>query len=232
MRSAEDEVILAECEEWAGGLHSPLTQEEGRGLHDRVCANPDAWWRILQVLIADASNHNQTMRLGMAPLRATLECGEAQLLDQAVSIARSSSKMASALMVGAPCDRDVDLYKLFGREHVVSVWIRYHTSHNEFDFWAWEMAQGLVREDPDEAWQLILSLIEKAPYAEMVAVIGAGLTEDFIMAHAALFIDRIEEEASRNARLKEALANVWIMRLDPDLFDRIEQAAGVPLRRV
>ncbi len=232
MTAAEDDVIRAECEEWESGLHYPLTREEVGALYDRVRADPDAWWRILQILIAEATNHDQIRRLGMGPLRSTLECGEARLLDQAAFIARSSSKMASALMVGAPCDREIDLFKLFGRDHVVEVWIRYHTTHDEFDFWAWEVAQGLVRDDPAEAWEFILSLVEKAPNSNMVDLIGAGLAEDFVMAHASTFIDRIEEEASRNGRFKEALASVWIMRLPPDLFDRIERAAGVPLRRV
>jgi len=61
---------------------------------------------------------------------------------------------------------------------------------------------------------------------------AAGEIEDFIMAHAPAFIDRIEAEARSNGRFKEALAGVWIMRLQPDLFDRVEKAAGVPLRRL
>jgi len=228
MTTAEEDVIRAECEEWAAGLIYIDSDERRDELRDRICADPDAWWRIIKDFIAKAPDHNYVQRLAYAPLRTTLECGGQPMLQQAVSIARSNPKMASALAVGAPDDMEV----LLGREFVVDTLIKYYTGHLDFDFWAWETVMDLVKNAPVEAWPLILDLVEKAPDDKVLGVIAAGEIEDFIMAHAPAFIDRIEAEARSNGRFKEALAGVWIMRLQPDLFDRVEKAAGVPLRRL
>ncbi len=233
--TAEDDAIRAECEEWASARATPLTSSNSRALRDRIRANPDAWWRNLQILIAEASDNDQIGGLAMWPLRITLACGGTRFLDEAASIARTSSKMASALMVGANWNREIGLYKLFGRDHMVDTWIRHDLSNDQFDFWAWALIDDVVRNDAGEAWPLILSLLEKAPNTDVVGAIAASPLEDFIIAYAPIYIGRIEEEALKNARFKEALAGVWIMRLrrdHPDLFDRVEMAAGVPLRRV
>jgi hypothetical protein len=115
---------------------------------------------------------------------------------------------------------------------VADTLIRQYTRPTGFDFWAWEAARDLINDDPHEAWLLILELVGKAPDSQVLGTVAAGELEEFIHAHAGAFIDRIEVEARRNGRLKEALAYVWISGLQPELFDRVERAAGVPLRRV
>jgi len=224
----EEDVIRAECEDWASGLLFMDSDEKRKELRDRVCANPDTWWRILQDLIAEAPDDRYVQKLAYAPFRMTLECGGQPILQEAMSIARSSSKMASAMALGAPSEMEV----LFGREFLVDTLIRYYARHIDFDFWAWETVMHLVKNEPGEAWPVILDLVENAPDDKVLGVIAAGEIEDFIMAHAPEFIDRIEAEARDNVRFKEALAGIWIMRLQPDLFDRVEKAAGVPLRRL
>lgn len=227
MTTPEEDVIRAECEDWAGGLLFMDSDEKRKELRDRVCANPETWWRILQELIAEAPDDRYIQKLAYAPFRMMLECGGQPILQEAVSIARSSPRMASALAVGAPNDMRV----LFGRKFVVDTLIRYYTAHVDFDFWAWETVMDQVKSEPGEAWHVILDLVEKAPDDKVLGVIAAGEIEDFIIAHAPDFIDQIEAEASSNARFRGALAGVWIMRLRPDLFDRVEKVAGVPLRR-
>jgi hypothetical protein len=228
MTTAEEDVIRAECESWAGGLLFMDSDEKRDELRDRVCANPDAWWRILQDLIAAAPNDEYVQRLAYAPLRLTLECGGNQILEEAVSIARSSPKMASAVK-GWPSRQTTDLYPLFGRDMVVDALIRHYARPTGFDFWAWEMARDLIIDDPPEAWLLILELIRQAPDERVLGTVAAGELEEFIDAHAEAFIDRLEAEARRNSRLKEALAGVWITGLRRDLFDRVEKASGVRL---
>ena len=126
MSTAEDDVIRAECEEWAGGLLCMDSDERREGLRDRICANPDAWWRILRELIAKAPDDQVIQRLAYAPLRMTLECGGQRLLREAVSIARTSPRMASAVK-GWPSRPTNDLYPLFGRAFVVETLIRHYS---------------------------------------------------------------------------------------------------------
>ncbi len=208
MTTAEDDVIRAECEEWAGALLSMDTNEKRTELRDRVRADPDAWWRILQDLIAQAPDPQYLQRLAYAPLRMTLECGGERLLHEAVSIARTSPRMASA-----------------------DALIRHYSHPTGFDFWAWEVVRNLVTDDPSEAWLLILALLHTAPDDGVLGSVAAGELEEFVLAHAADFIDRIEEEAGANSKFKSALSYLYVWKLSPDLFDRIEAAAGVQLTR-
>jgi hypothetical protein len=228
--TAEEDVIRAECEQWAGGLLFMDSDEIRKELRDRVCANPDAWWRILRELIAAAPDDEYVQKLAYGPLRMTLECGGDQLLGEAVSIARTSPKMASAVR-GWPSRPTNDVYSLFGRDMVADTLIRHYWRPTGFDFWAWEAARDLIHDDPPEAWLLILELVRKAPDEAVLGTIAAGELEEFVVAHAEGFIDRIEVEARRNHRFREALAGVWITGLRSDLFDRIERAAGVRLGR-
>jgi len=228
--SAEEDVIRAECEDWAVGLLYMDSDERRDELRDRVCANPDAWWRILQDLIAEAPDDQHIRRLAYAPLRMALECGGDRLLLEAVSIARTSPKMASAVK-GWPSRGSSDLYPLLGRDLVADTLIRHYSRPSGFDFWAWEAARNLINDDAPEAWLLVLELVRKAPDERVLGAVSAGELEEFILANAVAFIDRIEEEARSNSRFKAALGYVYIGTLTPELFGRIERAAGVPLER-
>jgi hypothetical protein len=61
----------------------------------------------------------------------------------------------------------------------------------------------------DQAWPLILALIEQAPSDEALAYVAAGPLEDLIHAHGAEFGDRIVDQARRDPRLRQALGGVW-----------------------
>ena len=230
MTTAEEDIIRAECEEWAGGLLYIDSNESRDELRDRICANPDAWWRILQELIAHAPDDQVIQRLAYAPLRMTLECGGERLLREAVSIARTSPRMASAVK-GWPSRSTNDLYPLFGRAFVVETLIRHYSQPTGFDFWAWEMARDLIEDDPAEAWLFVLALVHRAHEEGVLHVVAAGELEEFLLAHAADFIGRIEEEARANSKLKSALSYLYVWGLLPELFDRIEAAAGLQLTR-
>ena len=93
------------------------------------------------------------------------------------------------------------------------------------------MARNLINDDPPEAWLLILELLHNAPDDGVLGSVAAGELEEFVLAHAADFIDRIEEEARANSGFKSALGYLYLWRLSPELFDRIEAAAGVRLTR-
>ena len=230
MTTAEEDIIRAECEEWAGGLLYIDSNESRDELRDRICANPDAWWRILQELIAEAPDDQVIQRLAYPPLRMTLECGGERLLREAVSVARTSPRMASAVK-GWPSRSTDDLYPLLGRAFVVETLVRHYSQPTGFDFWAWQLARNLISDDPSEAWLLILELLHNAPDHVVLGSVAAGELEEFVLAHAADFIGRIEEEAHANSKLKSALSYLYVWRLSPELFGRIEAAAGVPLTR-
>src|SRR5438874_2466937 len=85
--------------------------------------------------------------------------------------------------------------------------------------------------NPDAWWRILQELIAEAPDDRVLGSVAAGELEEFVLAHAADFIDRIEDEARANPRFKSALSYLYLWRLSPESFARIEAAAGVRLTR-
>jgi len=83
-------------------------------------------------------------------------------------------------------------------------------------FWAWEAVHALVCERPEEAWLLILRLVELSPDERMLATVAAGPLEDLLGLHSHAFIDRVEERARTDARFRRCLSGVWGWTTIPD----------------
>ena len=76
-------------------------------------------------------------------------------------------------------------------------------------FWAWEAVQALVHERPEEAWLLVLRLVELSPDDRMLANVAAGPLEDLLGSHPYAFIDRVEQHARTDAKFRRCLSGVW-----------------------
>src|SRR4051794_21393160 len=50
-------------------------------------------------------------------------------------------------------------------------------------FWAWEVVKTLVREQPEEAWLMILRLVVLSPDDRMLGSVAAGPLEDLLALH-------------------------------------------------
>ena len=75
----------------------------------------------------------------------------------------------------------------------------------------------------DEAWTVALDLLAMSVGP---VVIGAFIVEDLLREHGDGFIERIEAEAARNERLRQALPTT--RNLVPDhLLGRVKAAAGL-----
>jgi hypothetical protein len=79
----------------------------------------------------------------------------------------------------------------------------------------------------DRAWALILELLAAVP-EDAIPYVGAGPLESFVVRHAPAFIDEIESELRRNARLRTAVVEVNLERgeLPPAIESRIVAAFG------
>jgi Family of unknown function (DUF6869) len=76
-------------------------------------------------------------------------------------------------------------------------------------FWAWEEVTELVRDDVDRAWDVVLELVGRAVDDRLLAYVAAGPLEDLIKWHPHEIIDRVEQQARRDARFRRALSGVW-----------------------
>lgn len=89
----------------------------------------------------------------------------------------------------------------------------------EFDIQA-DTPWGVLRQwgqkdDPERAWIITKELLARAPDSAL-GYIAAGPLEDLISFHSLEFIDRLEEYASRNPRVAEALEAVIVDRWVPE----------------
>lgn len=137
-------------------------------------------------------------------------------------------------------DRDLNaLLELFTLEDIADTWCRYQARPHIYE---------VDEEDPDEWAMLLLAdidgiedepnvralldlLVERAPNDDVVEMVGASPLEAFIKGHDEDRLVWIEQRAATSARFRQALARVWIWSLAPDVFARVERAAGVALNR-
>jgi hypothetical protein len=125
-------------------------------------------------------------------------------------------------------------------EDIADVWCRYASRphldgvvEEDPDDWASDfvMGGGLEQLDEPRARTLIDLLIERAPTDDVLECVGAGPLEDFVKGCDEHRLAWIESRAASSARFRDALACVWIWSVEPEVFARVEQAAGVPLAR-
>jgi hypothetical protein len=80
----------------------------------------------------------------------------------------------------------------------------------------WEQLFDLVWTQPEEAWTLILALVERAPSDEALSFVAAGPIEDFLGHHGAEWASRVAAEAESNDRFRDSLNYVWGWNSFPD----------------
>jgi hypothetical protein len=70
---------------------------------------------------------------------------------------------------------------------------------------------GLM-DDPttlDEAWAIVVDLVDQAPDDEALAFVAAGPLEELIRRHSQQCGDQILDQARRDRRFRQALGGVW-----------------------
>ena len=109
---------------------------------------------------------------------------------------------------------------------LVEVYHRHGIYRRDEDFWAWQEVHAIVNgPDAERAYTLVLALVHAAP-DERLEHVGAGAVEDMVEKHAAVLIDRIEAQAWRDARFREALGSIWLVTddTDPAVLARLQAA--------
>jgi hypothetical protein len=93
--------------------------------------------------------------------------------------------------------------------------------------WASGELDDIVREEPERAWSMILSLIGEARSDQFLAIIAAGPLENLLCEHGEAFIERVEQLAARDPHFRHALAGVWGWSRMPEVLQsRLRTAVG------
>jgi hypothetical protein len=75
---------------------------------------------------------------------------------------------------------------------------------------AFDTVCQLVENDPEQAWQFILTAIARITEDSDLAYLAAGPIEDLLKIHGLDFIERIEDEARKSDKMLRALSSVYI----------------------
>jgi hypothetical protein len=99
---------------------------------------------------------------------------------------------------------------------------------SECSFWAWCEVDDLVRDDPEQGWEVILALLRGADTEKALVDIGCGPLEDLVRRRPAELIERVERLAGEDPRFRLSLGCVWLTLEDvPEpLAGRYWEASG------
>jgi len=130
-----------------------------------------------------------------------------------------------------------ELLSLVTLEEIADAWCGYQTrphidgvEDEDPDWWAVELLMDSRFESDEARVRTVLDLIlDRADEEEIFGVFAAGPLEDFVKAYDDDRIAWIEERAAASTRFREALQRIWIWSLPPEVFARIERAAGAAL---
>jgi uncharacterized protein DUF6869 len=166
------------------------------------------------------------------------------VIDEALAIRgrehlTAASVAAMAVMRHEPSGGAQHVVEVLGEDLLFDALTRLH-GYSDFDdlrdqppehavdWWAWEVMDDLTENDPDSAWTLLLHYIAHEPDAAPRTDNGVEWLETLYYTHSAAFIDRIEQEAAGNPRLRAIMRGLCPPAADPDVERRFLTAAAEP----
>jgi hypothetical protein len=94
-------------------------------------------------------------------------------------------------------------------------------------FWAYEGLHGLVEQNPEAAWAVVLDVIARVPDDACLEYVAADVLEDLLCDHGVVLIDRVEARAASDERFSRAVARVWGRnRMEPGVRKRLDDLVG------
>lgn len=97
-------------------------------------------------------------------------------------------------------------------------------------FEAVEYIWKLIYEDKFKGWNILLELINNAPNEYILACIGSGELENYLVARGKHCIEKVEKEALKNPKFRKSLSSVWKRDMDKSIWTRIRQAAELGVK--
>ena len=118
-------------------------------------------------------------------------------------------------------------------QKIATTWINLSEFDNnskeyENSFWAWEAINTAVDKDPENAWNIILCVLEKTDSAKVIENLGAGHLEDMMCSNDSFTLSKIKNEILTNAKLKKCMSFVWLDSEDTNLYKDFYKLAGIP----
>ncbi|HEY3550835.1 MAG TPA: hypothetical protein VGK69_07270 [Gaiellaceae bacterium] len=130
-----------------------------------------------------------------------------------------------------------ELLSLVTLEEIADAWCRYQmhphvdgVEDEDPDWWAVELLMTSELWSDEARLRTTLDLIiDRADEEGIFGVFAAGPLEDFAKDYNEDRLVWIEARAGASSRFRDALRRIWVWSLPPEVFGRIERAAGAPL---
>jgi hypothetical protein len=113
------------------------------------------------------------------------------------------------------------------RTRLARAWIALQTTPQhapEYDslFWSFRQTYDLVREDPVEAWKLILTIWSLDQSIPIRQSLSAGPIEELLCFHGEHIIPRIERQAKADPSFARLLGGVWQNTMTDNVWHRLQ----------
>ncbi len=95
--------------------------------------------------------------------------------------------------------------------------------------WANDVIDDLVERAPEDAWRIILAVIEKDTNRRSIPMFAAGALEDLMSRHGEAFIDRVEAMNRQSPAFRWALGGVWKGGMSNELWERFQKIPCRPI---
>jgi hypothetical protein len=81
-------------------------------------------------------------------------------------------------------------------------------------FWAWEMVEDLVSENPIVGLDLTIKLLKRSKDEKTLAYVAAGPLENLFKCHWEKIKNKIEQIADKDEKIQLAISGVWLDKND------------------
>jgi hypothetical protein len=119
------------------------------------------------------------------------------------------------------------------RNRLAKAWIALQTTPQhvpEYNslFWSFEQTYDLVREDPVEAWKLILTIWSLDQSLPTRQSLSAGPIEELLCFHGEYIIPHIERQAKADPSFARLLGGVWQNTMPDSIWNRLQDVWIAP----
>lgn len=84
----------------------------------------------------------------------------------------------------------------------------------------------VVEDNPEMAWEAILTALHDPRGASHEGVLAAGPLEELLSLHGPAFIDRVEAESKADPRFSALLSGVWRYNMREEIWGRVQAAVS------
>lgn len=113
------------------------------------------------------------------------------------------------------------------RNELAKAWIalqmtKQHSPEYNSLFWSFKRERNLTREEPAEAWKLILTIWSLDKSTKTMENLSAGPIEDLLSYHGDVIIAHVEQEAKADPSFANLLGGVWQHNMSNEVWNRLK----------